>query len=199
MLTIGFDDLDDGSHPIDIQVPPGYQGFNWEEINDTGAVIGNLYVYSEAEYTNDYGYNPNYPSKSYAARLASSTTECNLKVTAVTWASFNFLGAQFHGIGFTWHTFVHWAETLDFIGRRADGSTITHAGVAVTHTHGAWSSLSFPDLTNLVALEIYGKTAASNARNAMWIMDDFKVDEYRPGCGCLPQILGQRLFRRARQ
>lgn len=190
MIVIGFDDLDDGSHPIDIEVPSGYQGFDWEEINASGSVLGNLYVYSQAEYTNDYGYNPNYPSPSYAARLASSTTECNLRITSVDGTPFDFLGAQFHGIGFTWHTFVHWAETLDFVGHKSDGSTVVHNDVPVTHAHGSWSSIAFADLRDLVKLEIFGKTSASNARNAMWIMDDFKFQE--SGSGCLNIVAALR-------
>lgn len=184
MQTIHFDDLDDGSHPIDIEVPNGYGGFDWEEINASGSVIGNLYLYSEAEYTNDYGYNPGYPSGDYAARLAASTTECNLRITfAASGKSFDFLGAQFHGIGFTRHDFVYWAETLDLVGHRSDGSTVVHNSVPLTHAHGSWSSISFPDMTDLVSLEIFGKTSASNAHNAMWIMDDFRFAEHAPGCG----------------
>lgn len=184
MKVITFDDLDDGTHPIDIEVPYGYEGFNWEVINDSGTVLGNLYVYSEAEYTNDYGYNPNYPSDDYAARLADSTTTCNLRITLAGSGSFDFLGAQFHGIGYSRDGFVFWAEALNFIGHKSDGSTVTHSNVPVTHTHGSWTAISFPDLTDLVSLEILGKTSASNARNAMWIMDDFKYEEYTPSQSC---------------
>jgi hypothetical protein len=195
MRVIGFDDLDDGSHPIDIEVPNGYEGFNWEEINDSGSVLGNLYVYSETEYTNDYGYNPNYPSGEYAARLAASTTECNLRVSIATSGSFNFLGAEFHGIGYAWHDFVYWAEALDFVGYRSDGSTVTHSDVAVTHTHGSWSMISFTDMTDLVRLEIYGKTTAPNAHNAMWIMDNFRCETYAPGCRSWLKVLRRKVCR----
>ena len=178
MKAVTFDDLDDGSHPIDFEVPLGYKGFNLEQINNSGSAFGNLWAYSEREYTKVYGYNPNFPSDHYVARLADSTTTCNLRITFAGRGSFNFLEAKFHGIGYSQGSYVYWAERLNFVGHKRDGSIVKHSSVPITHTHGAWSTISFPDMTDLVSLEIFGKTTAPTALNAMWIMDNFRYEEY---------------------
>ena len=178
--VLTFDDLDTVSRPIDPEVYDGYGGLNWAHDEGTGA--GWLLAYKESEAQAQYGYNPNYPSGDYAARIDG----LNHAELIVTWDgsnTFDFLGAKFHGINYTTAGGLHcWAETLDFTGTKNDGTIVQHLNQTLSHT--GWSTFSFTDMTNLVELRIMGESPSHPGTafgNSMWVMDDFN---YRGDTSC---------------